>query len=258
MIIPIILGVIFYYQWKIGLILTVLFIIGALIWCWPNIMTLMGQRHYANGNIDKALKFLKAGHENWRSKATNSATYGYILLRCGRCDEAKKILNFALLNKKLPEDDKNKLREIMSLVYYKTGDILEAEELLNTVFQSYKNSSVYGSLGYYKILLKREDAYDFCAEAYEYNSDDKIIIDNMILAELDRGNTERAKELSDKTTEAGNKGVEIYYHAGLIEEKLGNNEKALEYYQMAQSCRRSFMTTVSDDELEKAIERLSK
>lgn len=114
------------------------------------------------------------------------------------------------------------------------------------------------ALGYYKILSNAPDAQAFCEEAYEYNSDDKIIIDNVIILCLQNGDLQRAKELSDKSIGAGNKGVEIFYHAGQAEQALGNDEKALEYYKMAASCTRSFMTTVSEREVETAVSSLEK
>ena len=73
---------------------------------------------------------------------------------------------------------------------------------------------------------------------------------------LKNGEFQRAKELSDKSIDAGNKGVEIFYHAGQAEQALGNKGKALEYYKMASSCTRSFMTTVTEQEIETAIATL--
>lgn len=257
LLVPILLAILYYYQWKLALLLTAAFVVFALYFWWPAFMTLMGQRQYGIGNTDKALKYLKAGHESSRAKTANSVTYGYILLRCGRMEEAKRVLNYALMNKKASEEDKAQLRQIMSLVYYKSGDIREAEELMSEVIKIYRNTSVYGALGYYKILLNSPDAYEFNCEAYDFNSDDKVIIDNMVLLELQRSNLERAEELSEKSIAAGNKGVEIFYHAGQVQNAKGNKTKALEYFEMARSCRRSFMTTVSEEEIDRAIDDLS-
>lgn len=236
-----------------AIVLAVLF-----IWQWPNILTLLGQRAYANGNNNKALRYLKAGHEHARAGAANSSAYAYILLRCGRADDAKVVANYALLSKRISDTDKNQVRQILSLICYKKGEYVEATKMMETIFETYKSTTVYGTLGYYKILAGSEDMYSFNEEAYAYNSDNKVIIDNMVILHLKKGEYDEAQKLSQKSINAGNKGVEIYYHAAQAEEALGNNAQALEYYRMANSCTRSFMTTVPEKEIEDAIDRLDK
>ena len=242
----------------VGLGVSFLILIALMIWFWPTLLTLMGQRAYALGNNNKALRYLKAGHEHGRSGAVQSSAYAYILLRCGRAEEARVVANYALLNKRISDADKNQIRQILSLICYKQGDYVEAMEMMEQIFENYKSSTVYGTLGYYKILAGSEDMYSFNEEAYEFNSDNKVIIDNKIILHLKKEEYEEAKALSEKSIHAGNKGIEIYFHAGQAEEGLGNYEQALEYYRMANSCDRSFMTTISEYEIESAIERLDK
>lgn len=227
-----------------------------LYWQWPNIMCAKGQSEYAKGNNTKALELLKKAHTSSRARVSNSCAYAYILLRVGEDEEAAKVLNFVLLNQKMKEADRMQARQILSLVRYKQGDFEEATRLMEMVFETYKNSSVYGALGYYKILSNSPDMMKFNLEAYDYNSDDKIIIDNMIILYLKNGDIEKAKELSDKSVDAGNKGVEIFYHAGQVYLALGDKKKALDYFKKAKSCQRSFMTTVSEGEIDREIEAL--
>ena len=105
-------------------------LIALMIWFWPTLLTLMGQRAYALGNNNKALRYLKAGHEHGRSGAVQSSAYAYILLRCGRAEEARVVANYALLNKRISDADKNQIRQILSLICYKQGDYVEAMEKL--------------------------------------------------------------------------------------------------------------------------------
>lgn len=230
--------------------------LGIVYWKWPSVQSARGQSEYAKGNNSKALSLLKKAHESSRSKVYHSTAYAYVLLRVGEADEAAKVLNYVLLNQKLKEQEKMQARQILSLVHYKKGDFAEATRLMEMVFEKYKNSSVYGALGYYKILSKSPDAVEFNEEAYEYNSDDKIIIDNMVIISLENGDLKKAKELSDKSINAGNKGVEIFYHAGETYLALGDEEQALQYFRSALSCERSFMTTISEMEITRAIESL--
>ncbi len=242
------------YLWVFGV--TFVMIVGVVIWQWPNILTLKGQAAYADGNNTKALSLLKRAHELPNSRVSNSTTYAYILLRLGQAQEAANVLNYVLLNQKLKKEEKLQARQILSLVRYRQGDFAEATRLMEMVFEGYKNSSVYGALGYYKILSKAPDAEEFNREAYEYNPDDKVIIDNAVIIAINNGDYKKAKELSEKSINANNKGVEIFYHAGQAYLGLGDKQKALEHFKKAQSCTRSFMTTVSEQEIMDAISAL--
>ncbi len=239
-----------------GFAVAALVLLGLVIWQWPNLLTLFGQRYYAQGKNNKALRCLKAGHEHGRAGASNSSAYAYILLRCGQAEEAKVVANYALLSKKISDADKNQVRQILSLICYKKGEYAEATKMMEKIFETYKTTTVYGTLGYYKILAGSEDMYSFNEEAYAYNSDNKVIIDNMVILHLMKGEYTEAQALSQKSIDAGNKGVEIYFHAAQAEEGLGNMDKAREYYRAARSCTRSFMTTIGEEEIDSAIERL--
>ena len=238
-----------------GIFVTIATLLFILLYNRANLLTLMGQREYGKGNNNKALTILKKAHELSDRRPSNSITYAYILLRCGNTDEAARILNYVLLNKNLKPNVKMTARQNLSLVRYRQGDITEARRLMELVFEQYKTTGVYGALGYYKILAADSDAEQFCLEAYDFNADDKVIIDNLVQIYLEKGEPNKAKELSDKSIDAGNKGIEIYYHAGQVAVALCDTETAAEMFKLALSCRRSFMTTVSETEIESALEK---
>ena len=97
-------------------------------------------------------------------------------------------------------EDKISIKQILSLIHYRQNNFEDAVELMSEVFEARKSSSIYGALAYYKILAEDEDAMEFCLEAYDYNSDDKIIVDNLIIMHLKNGDYEKAKELGCKNT----------------------------------------------------------
>jgi len=246
----------FSFELSLALGITVMAIFFAVLYIWqrPNLLTLRGQWEYGKGNNTKSLEILKKAHDASARYPLNSITYAYILLRCGNDKDSAKVLNYVLLNRKLKPEHKMVARQNLSLVYYRQGDFSEAVRIMQEVFEDYKTTSVYGTLGYYKILMNAQDMLDFALEAYAFNGDDKIIIDNLVQIYIAKGEIAKAKELSDKSLAAGNKGVEIYYHAGEIALAEGDKDEAREMFENAQSCTRSFMTTVSEDEIEKALE----
>lgn len=83
------------------------------------------------------------------------------------------------------------------MVYYKQGRLDEAiEDAQSMMNEGYRNSSVYGMLGYFKLL--RNDDLDettkLCEEAYDYNSDDRDIKDNLSICYFRKGEYEKAEK----------------------------------------------------------------
>lgn len=241
------------YNVLLGIAVTVLYLAAVVWWQRPNLLAIRGRKEYAKGNNTRALELLEKAHRLDRGPAANSILYAYILLRCGRADDAEKVLNFVLLDSKAKKTDKMLAKQNLSLVRYRRGELSEAVRLMEEVFENYKTSGVYGVLGYYKILTGSPDAMEFAKQAYDYNPDDKVIIDNYVQLCLAEGDIQKAKELSDKSLAAGNKGVEIYYHAGQIELAQGRPEKAAEFFKKALAEPRSFLTTVPEEDIKNAL-----
>lgn len=242
-----------FVNWKIGLTLLLIGIVALLFIHRANIYTILGLSQYNKKNYVKALKLLKSAHMSGAGKMINSYNYAYILLREGRPEDARVAINFALLRPNIEENETYQGKEILSMIYYKQGDYAKATEIMQTVFDHYKNSNVYGALGYYKILAKAEDAESFALEAYEYNSSDKVILDNLVQLYYEKGDYETAKKYSEEATALSAKGIETYYHAALVERALGNKEEAIENFKKALSFTPSFLTTVTVEEIERQI-----
>ena len=73
----------------------------------------------------------------------------------------------------------------------------------------------------------------------------------MLICYYNRGEYEKAKEISDKVVETSPKFVEAWYHAAQVACKLNDYEDALEKLEHIKECRRSFMTTISEEEIAK-------
>ena len=115
-------------------------------------------------------------------------------------------------------------------------------------------------MGYFMHLTNApaEETLKLCREAYEYNEDDRDILDNLALAYYRAGQYEKAKEYTDKMTREHTAFVEAFYHGALVEAALGNTDKAREYLAKLPECRRTYMTTVSQEEIDALAEKLGK
>ena len=119
-----------------------------------------------------------------------------MLLRTGYADEAEKVLDPIIRVKGLAPE-KNLAKQQRCMVYYKQGRLDEAiEDAQSMMNEGYRNSSIYGMLGYFKLL--RNDDLDettkLCEEAYDYNSDDRDIKDNLSICYFRKGEYEKAEK----------------------------------------------------------------
>lgn len=218
----------------------------------PAYYTTKGNRAFAAGDEEQTLKWYKKAVDTGRANVTIKTSYAYILLRTGRPEEAETVLNGVLMNRHLEKEKKYYAKQNKCMVLYKLGRMDEAVEEAEELFEVYKNSAMYGMLGYFK-LLQQEDLQEtlkFCLEAYDYNSDDRDIQDNLSVVYYRLGEYEKASEISDKLVESQPKFVEAYYHGAMIAHKCGNDGKAAELLARLDECRRSYLTTVTQEEIE--------
>lgn len=214
---------------------------------YPTFCMVMATRKYGQGDEVECVKWFERGYKRKKYPPNIAITYAYYLIRMGNTQRSEYILNRLLKDRsRLKKQELMMTRQNLSLLMYRTMRFQEAKELMEEVFEDYKSTSVYGSLGYYKILADtREEALAFCKEAYDYNNSDYVIIDNLIQAYYNVGNFKAAKELSDEAIAKNDKMLtEKFFRAAQVENKVGDKELALEYLIKAQECPRSFLTTI--------------
>ena len=249
------------FKWNplVGCILTALIFVGLIYFKRADYYAIKGRTAFSKGDFKEAKRQYKKAMDTGKAKVATRVEYSDILMRTGNFEEAEQVLNNILRYKLKPENEKvAKLRRCM--VYYKMDNLKEAyEDALEIYNEGYKTTYLYGLLGYFKIQMDKtaDDTLEFCKEAYDYNSDDRDITDNLAICYYNRGEYEKAKGLSDKILEGNPQFVEAYYHGALIEYALGNYEKVLEYLDKTPDCRWSTMTTVTKEEIEE-LERKTK
>lgn len=217
---------------------------------------------FSKGQFAEAKRQYQKAMKTGKAQVATRIEYADALMRTGHFEEAEQQLNNLLRYKLKSEHEKPaKLRRCM--VYYKLNNLQEAyDDAMEIYNEGYKTTYMYGLLGYFKILKDKlsDETLEFCKEAYEYNSDDRDITDNLAICYYNRGDYEKAKKLSDKILKDDPKFVEAYYHGALIEYALGNYKKVIELLDKTPNCRWSTMTTVTRGEVEdlknKAFKRL--
>lgn len=235
----------------LGIILTLGAVIFLLAKNISAVYALLGSRAYGNNDTQKAIKWFKKAIATGKASGAIRNNYAMILLRTGDPKGAEEIFNAVINSNSCTAEEKRSAKQYRSMAYLKQGNkdlaLSEAKEL----FADSKNTITYGLMGYFMQLTNTDnnELLTLCEEAYDYNSDDRDIIDNLVVA-LTRNNLlDRAKKLASELRESHPTFVEAFYHSAIIELKLGNKEAAKEHLSHIPDCRRSFLTTVSEEEI---------
>lgn len=236
--------------WGIAATLFILFILVYMRL--PELYQIKGRKAFAQADYSGAKKWFEKAVKTGRAKIDTSMEYSYILLRTGDVDEAERIVSNILARR---ISDKYKGRAIIQrcMCYYKQGNLEEALEDASELYNDgYRSIMLYGMLGYFKIISEpmSEDTMNFCLEAYDYDSDDRDISDNLAICYYNRGQYEKAKKIADRLIETNQKSVEAWFHSALIDYKLGMYKEAQEKLAKTDECNRSYMTTISLEEIE--------
>lgn len=220
------------------------------------VYTLMGSRNYALGKTEEALKWLKRAHETKKSGARPSVSYAYILLKSGDLIKSEEILQ-KLLKDNPSNQDTPYIKSNLALALWKKGDLDAAVGMLEELMQTYKTTTVYGSLGYLYILKgDLERALQFNLEAMDYNSADKVILDNLGQNYYLLGSYGKAREIYEPLIAQAPSFPEPYYNYALVLEKLGEPEPALEMAKKALNYKFTCLSSISKEEVESKIKQL--
>lgn len=212
---------------------------------------------YSNGRTEETLRLLEKSYLTKKARPEVVSYYGFILLKCGKLELAAKILEEQLASKGLSETDRNTAQANYALVLWKQGKLEAAISLYEEIFPRYKNTSVYGSLGYlYNLKGDLEKALHFNLEAYEYNKSGQVILDNLGQTYYLMGNYEKAEETYKRLMELKPQFPEAYYDYALVLEELGDKAKSLDMLKSALSYNLNYLSEVTRDDIDGKIAQL--
>lgn len=235
-----------------GVIVTLLSL-GFLVYkLMPTIWSMLGTRAYNSDDMAGTQKYYDKAVDSGRASANIYTSYVLMLMRMGEIGKAKKIATNAIASPKLKKAEKYVLKEYRTLIYYKEGNTEEALNDAKEIFDAYKNTTIYSLLGYLMLACDEpiDETFKFCLEAYDFNSDDRDIVDNLALAYYKKGELDKAKEYADKLLEMSPSFVEAHYHSALIAKAMGDIKGAKAHLDGIDECIRTALTTVSEEEIE--------
>lgn len=221
------------------------------------IYAFLGNQNYKNGKPHEALMWMEKAAARRDCRAVYLIGYSYLLLKRGHLEKSAEIME-RIQGMTLTREEQMDANSNYSLLLWKQGKLDEATAKLEAVYEDYKNTNVYSSLGYFYIAQgDMEKALAFNLEAYEYSDSSPVILDNLGQTRYLRGELEEAMELYEKLHAMHPSFPEAYYNYGLVLEAVGRKEEALEMMNEALSKPISLLNTVTRQEIDAKLNELS-
>lgn len=254
----IIIFILFRYNALYGLGALVLAIGYLLVTRQASIFAFLGTQTYSKGNFEEGLKWFQRSYATGKANPQAITSYAYLLLKNGNIAESEEILT-KLVKSHLDKDSEMYAKSNLALVLWKKGEIDNAIEMLETIMQDYKTTSIYGSLGY--LLIEKGDmekALQFNLEAYEYNNSNTIIQDNLGQVYHLTNQYDKSLEIYEKCMEKNPTFPSAYYNYGSLLMDMGQLEKAKEMLEKALTYKLTYLSTISREEIEGKLEEITK
>lgn len=223
-----------------------------------SIYVLKANSAYQKGSTQEAISWLDKAYKTGSAKPSIVVTLGYLLLKEGQLDESLRIFKEQLNHtSKIKDNDLYSLKSNYALALWKNGELDRAIALYEEIFPNYKNTNVYGSLGYFYVLKgDLEKALKFNQEAMEYNNTGAVILDNMGQTYYLLGEYEKADEIFKKLIALSPKFPEAYYDYALVLEKLGDKEHCIENLKNALNYKPNFLSGVTVEQIENKLQQV--
>lgn len=257
LVLPIVLTIILFNFSKIAGIIGIIAYIGYLVVSGrPRYYAMAGKKCYDAGDMKGAAEWFEKCYKSGNANISLKASYAYILLKAGETDKAHEVLK-PLLNVKMSSDEEITVKSNYALVLWKKNDIDGAVDVMERLLEKYKNTLVYENLGYF-LMLKGDfnRALELNLEAYNYNSDDKIIMDNLGQNYFMLGDNDKSIEIYEKLMDRKPEFPEPYYYYGCALAASGRLKEGLEAMKKGVDYKFSPLSTIDKEQMENKIREL--
>lgn len=237
-------------------------IILALVLCYlikkrGDLVAAIARIPYNKREYPKAMKLYLLANKIGPLNKRNQLLLGYVCLRCGALEEARRYLQLCSSMTVRGSADRNHIRNLLALVSWKEGNLDEAIETLEDILESgFQTSVIYENLGiFYNLSGDKEKALEFNRKAYDYNSDDLIICDNLAESYAKLGQYEKSAKAYKALVEQEPRFPEAYYGYGETLLALGKKDEAIAMIEKALDKPFSFLSIRPKEYVEELLEK---
>jgi tetratricopeptide (TPR) repeat protein len=219
---------------------------------------LKANRAYSGDNSEETINWLQRAYNTGAAGTNAVTTYGYLLLKHSRLEEAMKVFENQLSSSKTSNNEYYNIKSNYALGLWKQGKLDEAVTALESIIPNYKTTNIYGSLGYlYNLKGDLEKALKFNLEALNYNNTAAVILDNLGQTYYLLGEQEKAQEIFVKLMALNPKFPEAFYDYALVLEKLGDREQCIEMLKNAQKHKINYLSAVTKEDIDTKLAELT-
>lgn len=243
--------------WRIVLVVMLIYLVVKR----ADLVAAVANAKYRKRQFPEAMRIFKIADKIGNLSVKNKMLLGYVCLRCGELDEARKHLRLCSTMTRRDSADRNQVKNLLALVSWKEGNLAEAiEELEEVVDSGYKNTTIYQNLGIlYNLSDDHEKGLQFNQEAYEYNADDPIICDNLADAYAIAGDWEKSAEIYEELVhrDPEPRFPEAYYGYGRTLAHLGKTQEGIAMIEKSLTKPFSYLSIRSKEEVEAMLHDLT-
>ena len=148
---------------------------------------------------------------------------------------------------------------MLALCEWKCGNLDLVIEMTEEAMVDFKNTNLYQNLGLMYVLSgDGQKALEFNKQAFEYNSDDLIIMDNLAESYAMVWDTAQAQELYEKLLEQEPHFPEPYNSYGKMLCSMGEKERGIELIEKSLEKRFTYLSVLQKEDVEKMLEEARK
>ena len=216
------------------------------------------RKAHQEGRTEEAMKLYQEVMDEGNKDPAVFLPYSVLLIRNGRYAEAREML---VKNQKLPmgPDQKNQLFVNYAACVYRMGELQKGIDLLERQHQKQPSGMIYETLGYLYIEAgDAEKALAYNMEAYEYDDEDAITLDNLgqIYYRM-LGDKEKAKEYFEKAIEVKPGQIDTLYFLAQYDLEAGDTEAAKEKLEKAMEGRFSPLNHATKEMVQELLNKLN-
>lgn len=211
----------------------------------------------SKGDVEGAMRLYKEAIDEGLQDVRNILTYTVLLIRAGRYQEARDLL-VKIQKYPMTDDNRRQLFVNYASCVYKMGELQKGIELLERQHAKQPSGLIYETLGYlYVEAGDYEKALAFNAEAYEYDDEDSITLDNLAQTYYRLGNDKaKAKEYFDKAIEIKPTQIDTLYFLAQYDIEAGDRDAARKKLETAAKGRFSPLNYATREMVQSALDSL--
>ena len=186
-----------------------------------NLSLIKANSAFIKNNFTLAIDIYDKQYRKRNTSLSFKIKYASTAIYCNKCELCKEILDDIDYDSLNNANLKIAFKDTEGKYEWKMGNIEKAISIFKALHHNNKSLDVYGTLGYLLIINKSyEEALDYNLEAYDYDNDNNIILDNLgesyyFLKDYDKS-YEIYNKIFNKDPSEFPTFPEAYYYYGLI------------------------------------------